>query len=229
MIVSCLQFFGNRNWPESRRSLLGVDNPDYPPSPDQITKQSWIHIQCLGHQSPQQRETTDIPLNSVCIGGSKGAPRPPLGPKFFHFHAAFGKHFSKQECIPVRCVLPTCWLYPTMHCRGVYLPGGYLPLGGGAGVSAQGVPAWGCICLGVYLPRGCTCLGGTCQEVYLPRGCTCWGCTYLWGVPAWGLYLPGGCTCLGVPAQVLPLWTEWQTGAKILPCPKLRLRAVIIG
>ena len=49
-----------------------------------------------------------------------------------------------------------------------------------------------------------------------------------------GVYLPGGCTCLGVvpargvPAQVLPppLWTEWQTGAKILPCPKLRLRAV---
>ena len=26
-----------------------------------------------------------------------------------------------------------------------------------------------------------------------------------------------------------PLWTEWQTGVKILPCPKLRLRAVIIG
>ena len=25
-----------------------------------------------------------------------------------------------------------------------------------------------------------------------------------------------------------PLWTEWQTGAKILPCPKLRLRAVKI-
>ena len=25
-----------------------------------------------------------------------------------------------------------------------------------------------------------------------------------------------------------PPWTEWQTGAKILPCPKLRLRAVII-
>ena len=23
------------------------------------------------------------------------------------------------------------------------------------------------------------------------------------------------------------LWTEWQTGAKILPCPKLRLRVVI--
>ena len=25
-----------------------------------------------------------------------------------------------------------------------------------------------------------------------------------------------------------PLWTEWQTGVKILPCPKLRLRAVTI-
>ena len=24
-----------------------------------------------------------------------------------------------------------------------------------------------------------------------------------------------------------PPWTEWQTGAKILPCPKLRMRAVI--
>ena len=26
-----------------------------------------------------------------------------------------------------------------------------------------------------------------------------------------------------------PLWTEWQTGVKILPCPKLRLRAVNIN
>ena len=25
-----------------------------------------------------------------------------------------------------------------------------------------------------------------------------------------------------------PLWTEWQTGVKILPCPKLRLRAIKI-
>ena len=25
-----------------------------------------------------------------------------------------------------------------------------------------------------------------------------------------------------------PLWTEWQTGVNILPCPKLRLRAVNI-
>ena len=65
---------------------------------------------------------------------------------------------------------------------------------------------------GVYLPGEVPV-----QGVYLPGGCTC---------P--GVYLPGEVYLLGVPGQVLPLWTEWQTGAKILPCPKLRLRAVIM-
>ena len=37
------------------------------------------------------------------------------------------------------------------------------------------------------------------------------------GVPALGGYLPRYC----------PLWREWKTGAKILPCSKLRLRALI--
>ena len=45
------------------------------------------------------------------------------------------------------------------------------------------------------------------RGVYLPKG-----------IPAWGGTCPGS----------LPLWPEWQTGAKILPCPKLRLRAVKI-
>ena len=81
-----------------------------------------------------------------------------------------------------------------------------------------GVPAWG-----VYLvPGGCTCMGG------VPA----------WGVCTWsgGVYLPrgsapglGGVPARRVPAQVLPPWTEWQTGVKILPCPKLRLRAVNIA
>ena len=31
----------------------------------------------------------------------------------------------------------------------------------------------------------------------------------------------------GPPGTRHPPWTEWQTGVKILPCPKLRLRAVI--
>ena len=44
---------------------------------------------------------------------------------------------------------------------------------------------------GVYPPRGCTYLGGTCPGVYLPGGCTYPG----------GVYLPGGGTCPGgVPA-----------------------------
>ena len=56
---------------------------------------------------------------------------------------------------------------PGMHCsRGVYLPGGCTCLGG--------VPAQGCTCprgvpaQGVYLPVWCTCLGGTC-----PGGVPC--------------------------------------------------------
>ena len=31
----------------------------------------------------------------------------------------------------------------------------------------------------------------------------------------------------GATTHAPPPWTEWQTGVKILPCPKLRLRAVI--
>ena len=39
---------------------------------------------------------------------------------------------------------------------------------------------------------------------------------------------PRATTC--APRQPhTPLWTEWQTGVKILPCPKLRLRAVIMS
>ena len=109
---------------------------------------------------------------------------------------------------------------PSMHCsRGVGVPvsGGtwshrvYLP---------GGVPAWG-----VYLHRGCTCLGGVPgpRGLYPPGECSClggtwswgWGCTclgvylvpgvYLLGgvptqtvcVPALGVYLVPGCTCLG--------------------------------
>ena len=71
---------------------------------------------------------------------------------------------------------------------------------------------------GVYLPRGwCTCPGGVPaqEEVYMAEGVSVQG-----GVPALvvylprGVYLPWGCTWLGgVPAQVLPLWTEFLTQA----------------
>ena len=114
---------------------------------------------------------------------------------------------------------------PSMHCsRGVvYLLGGHLVPGVYLVWRDVCVPGLG----GVPCPRGCTCPG-----VYLVGGCT-WsgGCTCQ-GTPG-----PGGCTCLGdVPAQggtgrgTAPLlWTEWQSGVKILPCPKLRLQAVIIS
>ena len=79
--------------------------------------------------------------------------------------------------------------------RGVYLPTGYLVLGGVPGPGG-GVPAWGCTWSqeGVYLPRG----------VYLVPGGTCPGMVYLLGVGVgvpgqglrctWsrGVYLPGG-------------------------------------
>ena len=103
----------------------------------------------------------------------------------------------------------TAHLYPSMHCAG------------GAGVSAwgvsaqvgclrgewclprSGVPAWGCLARGWgCLPRG--------QLVCLPRGglvCLPW---------MGGVWLGGGGVCHGVCGT--PLWREWQTGVKTLPC-----------
>ena len=73
-------------------------------------------------------------------------------------------------------------------------------------------------------------LGGT----YLwYGGCLLPGGTCLW---SWGVSAPGKGACLWSGGCISacngaepPLWTEWQTGAKILPCPELPLRAVIIG
>ena len=137
------------------------------------------------------------------------------------------------------------------------LPGECLPGGGGVsawgclpgGLSAKGVSAGGGLPRGGCLPGGCLPRGclphthtsvnritDTCENtrmhsrrmhtthlltvsqhalpggLYLPRG----------------VYLPWGCTCPGgYLLRESPLWTEWQTGVKILACPKLRLRAVI--
>ena len=64
------------------------------------------------------------------------------------------------------------------------------------------------------------------KQACIPVGCVppaC--CPYLPACTALGGYLlPGG---VYLPRYFPPLWTEWQTGVKILPCPKLRLRAVI--
>ena len=122
------------------------------------------------------------------------------------------------------CLVPgggvPAWSGGCTWSQGVYLVLGVVPAWSG-GVYG-GVPAWsgGCTCLvwGVYLPGS----GGTCLVL---GGVPAWS----GGVPAWSGW--GGCTCLvwgctwsGTP----PLWTEWHTLMKILPCPKLRLWVVII-
>ena len=125
--------------------------------------------------------------------------------------------------------------------RGASLPGGCLLPGVGSpweGASLLG----GGMCL---LPRGSPCQGG----ISFPGGSPCRGASFPGGSPCQGdASLLGGCLpaggspCQGVPPSFVggwvppsggspswetPLWTEWQTGVKILPCPKLRLRAVI--
>ena len=88
------------------------------------------------------------------------------------------------------------------------------------------------VCQHAFLGGGGTCSGGCTYQGEVPaqRGeVPAWrGVPAQWGVPGLGVYLPGGCTFLGGICPGTPtLWTEWQTGAKILPFPKLRLRAVI--
>ena len=80
------------------------------------------------------------------------------------------KIFSKQECIPIGCVPPTCcpYLPPCTAPKGMYL-GVYLLGGTCWGIHARGT------CLGGYLPGGVPTWGCTCQGVYLPRGSTCPG------------------------------------------------------
>ena len=81
------------------------------------------------------------------------------------------------------------------------------PLGCGPGPDPPQFPPWvwawqeGLLGRGSLLGRGISLAGG----VSLAEG---------GGMPA--------CT----EADLSPLWTEWQTGAKILPCPKLRLLAL---
>ena len=117
----------------------------------------------------------------------------------------------------------TCPLVARISQHELLWGGGSCTWSGGGGV-----PDWGGVPgLGGYLAQGVYLV----RLVYMAWGCTwsgecTWsrGCTWSGGVPG-----PRG----GVPSPEVylprysPLWTEWQTGAKILPCPKLRLRALI--
>ena len=116
-------------------------------------------------------------------------------------------------------------------CQGVYLSGGRLYLA--RGCTWLGGTWLGATCPGVYLPEGVYLPGGTCwqggvpvQGVYLPEG----------GRPRDLSHHAFDVTCMLPPHQLsvstcaalyivwprrmpgyTPLWTEWQTGAKILP------------
>ena len=86
-----------------------------------------------------------------------GARDHPSRFKFFNFLAVFGKHFAKQDCIPVGCVPPA---------RLPYLPA---CSAGGEGGLLWGVSGLGGVCsqgrvclLWVCLLRGCVCSGGVC-------------------------------------------------------------------
>ena len=99
----------------------------------------------------------------------------------------------KQDCIPVWCVPPAFWPYPSMHCTGE-LGWGLHAWGGGVPAEGVGVPAQGVYLPGWYLPGEVYLLGVVPSGgmylpdgVYLPRG------MYL---PR-GLYLQEGCTCPG--------------------------------
>ena len=112
-----------------------------------------------------------------------------------------------QECIPVGCVPAACRPYAGVCFRWGSVPRGGLLLGGGG--SAPGV-----------VPG----LGGG----------LLWGGAWSgWGVivpglggGAWsgGVVVPGlgGLVSQHALRQNPPLWTEWQTGVKILPWPQLR-------
>ena len=114
--------------------------------------------------------------------------------------------FRGGVCSQAGCLLPGgCLLWGWGVCSG----GGVSTPGGGVSASrGVSVPGWG-----VSAPGGVSALGDL-----------------LWG----GLLLGGVCSqggCL-LPGKVWypsmhwgrhpPLWTEWQTGVKILPWPQLR-------
>ena len=102
-----------------------------------------------------------------------------------------------------------------------------LPHGGG--VLSRGVSV-----------QGCLCLVGFCKEGSLSREGLCLGGLFSGGSLSGRGLCRGGVLCLGretlsrgslseggLLGRPLPPWTEWQKRVKPLPCPKLRLRAVI--
>ena len=87
------------------------------------------------------------------------------------------------------------------------VPGGLPSAGGVPGLGGVSTPGRYLLLGGVPGLGGVSAPGG----VPGPRGCT-------W---SWGVSAPGGCTWSGTPP------VDRHTPVNILPCPKLRLRAVM--
>ena len=110
----------------------------------------------------------------------------------------------KQECIPVECVPPACWPYPSMHWAGFFFPACTGQGGACLGQVCLRVSAWGVSAQGVVCP------GSVCPE----------GCVSAKGLGVWQTHSPR-------PEADTPLWTEWQTGVKHY-LAATSLRAVIM-
>ena len=102
---------------------------------------------------------------------------------------------------------------PSMLCTGgCPLPGG---------VCSGGVCSW----RGLSAPGGCVSSGGVCSwGMSAPGGVCSWGCVCSQG----GCLPPGGVHGLGCTWSGTPPAVDRHTPVNILPCPKVRLQAVII-
>ena len=120
----------------------------------------------------------------------------------------------KQESILVGLVLPACWPYPIVSHVYPTLSRCRPPVSRPGGVST----APGCRSTQVQNPSGVRPPPRRMQTLQIP----------LLRQP---LPMQSPLEADPPPRQAypLPLWTEWHTRVKTLPCPKLRLRAVIIG
>ena len=140
------------------------------------------------------------------------------------------KRNSKQECIPVGCVLAAHWPYARVCFRGGVCSGGCLLRG--VCLLPGAVYPWG-VCLllggllpgGVSAPGGCLLPGGVCA----PRGSAPeWGVSALGGMSAPRGSALGGRVSQHALRQTPPLWTEWQTGVKNITLATTSLRPVKI-
>ena len=114
----------------------------------------------------------------------------------------------EQECIPVGCIPPACWLYRSMHCTGGCLTRGCLP----RGCLPRSVSA-----PGRCLPRGVSAQGVSAPGGYPSMQCgrpTLWTDRHLWKHNLRKLRLRRNPTISrnkakwGSPPW---LWNPWQT------------------